>query len=48
MTKEKISRCITIDPNIWELAKDKLPTSRSQFIENQLKLFLDIEDPEHR
>ena len=37
---------ITIDENIWELAKDKLPCSRSEFFENQVKLYLDIDDPE--
>ena len=37
---------ITIDENIWELAKDKLPCSRSEFFENQIKLYLDIDDPE--
>jgi len=45
----KKSRCqVTIDKNIWELAKDKLPVSRSEFFENQLKLFLNIEDDESK
>ena len=37
---------ITVDENIWELAKDQLPCSRSEFFENQLRLYLDIDDPE--
>lgn len=43
--KKKVS--ISIDPNIWELAADKCPGSRSEFIENQLKLYMNYEeDPE--
>lgn len=44
MSKKSVT--ITVDENIWELAKDKLPCSRSEFFENQLRLYLDIEDPE--
>ena len=44
MSKKTVT--ITVDENIWELAKDKLPCSRSEFFENQLKLYLDIDDPE--
>ena len=42
----KKSVTITVDENIWELAKDKLPCSRSEFFENQIRLYLDIDDPE--
>lgn len=42
----KKSVTLTVDENIWELAKDKLPVSRSEFFENQLRLFLNVEDPE--
>ena len=42
----KIRVNLTVDPNLWQLAKDKLPCSRSEFFENQLKLFLGIEDSE--
>ena len=42
----KIRVNLTVDPNLWQLAKDKLPCSRSEFFENQLKLFLGIEDNE--
>ena len=42
----KKSVTITIDEHLWLLAKDKLPCSRSEFFENQLRLFLDIDDPE--
>ena len=42
----KKSVTITVDENIWELARDKLPCSRSEFFENQLRLYLDIDDPE--
>lgn len=45
---KKYTATISIDKNIWELAKDKLPTSRSAFIEHQLKMYLDIEDPEQK
>lgn len=44
MSKKTVT--ITVDENIWELAKDKLPVSRSEFFENQLRLFLNVEDPE--
>lgn len=44
MSKKSVT--ITVDENIWELAKDKLPVSRSEFFENQLRLFLNVEDPE--
>ena len=44
MSKKTVT--ITIDENIWELAKDKLPCSRSEFFENQVRLYLDIDDPE--
>ena len=44
MSKKSVT--ITVDENIWELARDKLPCSRSEFIENQLRLYLDIDDPE--
>ena len=44
MSKKSVT--ITVDENIWELAKDQLPCSRSEFFENQLKLYLDIDDPE--
>ena len=44
MSKKSVT--ITVDENIWELAKDKLPCSRSEFFENQLRLFLNVEDPE--
>lgn len=37
---------ITIDPHLWELAKNKLDISRSQFVENQIKILLDIDDEE--
>ena len=36
MSKKSVT--ITVDENIWELAKDKLPVSRSEFFENQLKM----------
>lgn len=36
----------TIDDNLWELAKNKLPTSRSQFIENQIRLAVEKESDE--
>ena len=39
---------ISVDENLWELAKDKLPCSRSEFFENQIKLYLDIDDPESK
>lgn len=42
--KKKVN--ITIDEDIWELAKTKLPTSRSQFIENQIRLALQNESDE--
>ena len=42
----KKSVTITVEENIWELAKDKLPCSRSEFFENQIRLYLDIDDPE--
>lgn len=45
---DKCNATITIDKNVWALAKDKLPTSRSAFIEHQIKLFLNIEDPEQK
>ena len=44
MSKKTVT--ITVDENIWELAKDQLPVSRSEFFENQLRLFLNVEDPE--
>lgn len=44
MSKKSVT--ITVDENIWELAKDKLPCSRSEFFEKQIRLYLDIEDPE--
>ena len=44
MSKKSVT--ITVDENIWEFARDKLPCSRSEFFENQLRLYLDIEDPE--
>ena len=44
MSKKTVT--ITVDENIWELAKDKLPVSRSEFFENQLRLFLNVDDPE--
>lgn len=46
MSKKSVT--LTVDENIWELAKDKLPVSRSEFFENQLRLFLDVEDPESK
>lgn len=46
MMANKIRVNLTVDPNLWQLAKDKLPCSRSEFFENQLKLFLGIEDNE--
>jgi predicted nuclease with TOPRIM domain len=42
----KTNATITIDPNIWNLAKSKLPCSRSEFIEKQLKMALNVDDPE--
>lgn len=44
MSKKSVT--LTVDENIWELAKDKLPVSRSEFFENQLRLFLNVDDPE--
>lgn len=46
MSKKSVT--LTVDENIWELAKDKLPCSRSEFFENQLRLFLNVEDPESK
>jgi len=46
MMANKIRVNLTVDPNLWQLAKDKLPCSRSEFFENQLKMFLGIEDDE--
>ena len=43
---EKIRSCISIDPLIWEMAGEKLPTNRSKFIENTLRTYLNIEDTE--
>jgi len=43
---EKIRACISIDPLIWEMAGEKLPTNRSKFIENTLRTYLNIEDTE--
>lgn len=34
-SKKKVT--ITIDPIIWEVAKEKLPCGRSEFIEDQLR-----------
>ncbi len=46
MSKKSVT--ITVDENLWAIAKDKLPCSRSEFFETQAKLFLDIEDPEKK
>lgn len=46
MSKKTVT--ITVDENIWELAKDQLPVSRSEFFENQVRLFLDVDDPEKK
>lgn len=46
MSKKSVT--LTVDENIWELAKDNLPCSRSEFFENQLRLFLNVEDPESK
>ena len=42
----KVNATITVDKNVWNLAKSKLSCSRSEFIEKQLKMALDIDDPE--
>lgn len=46
MSKKTVT--ISVDETLWNLAKDKLPTSRSEFFENQVKLYLDVDDPESK
>ena len=47
MSKKK-SVTLTIDETLWELAKDKLPISRSEFLETQLQHYLNVDDPEQK
>ena len=47
MSKKK-SVSLTIDETLWELAKDKLPISRSEFLETQLRRALEVDDPEDK
>ena len=44
MAKKTVA--ITIDPELWEMADEKLPVCRSQFIETQLKKYMGLEDSE--
>lgn len=46
MSSNKKTVAFNCDKDIWDLAKDKLPVSRSQFIENQLKMAIGLEDEE--
>lgn len=46
MSKKSVT--ITMDETIWELAKDKLPISRSEFLETQLRRALEVDDPEDK
>lgn len=46
MAKNKKTVAITIDPELWEMADEKLPVCRSQFIETQLKKYMGLEDSE--
>lgn len=45
MAKKK-SVSITIDPDLWEMAGEKLHAGRSQFIEKQLRLAMGMEESE--
>lgn len=42
----KKQHCISVDDVLWEMAGENLPMSRSEFIEQQLTLYLQIDDPE--
>lgn len=42
----KKQHCISVDDTLWEIAGENLPMSRSEFIEQQLTLYLQIDDPE--
>ena len=43
---EKIRACISIDPVIWSMAGERLPMSRSRFIEEALRNYMNIGDDE--
>ena len=45
---EKVRKCISIEESIWERAGKELPMSRSAFIENQLRRYLNEEDDESK
>ena len=45
---EKVRKCISIEEAIWERAGKELPMSRSAFIENQLRRYLNEEDDESK
>ena len=42
----KKQHSISVDDTLWEMAGENLPMSRSEFIEQQLTLYLQIDDPE--
>lgn len=45
MTKTK-TVAITIDPNTWAMAKEKIPGGRSKFIQKQLEIAIGLEESE--
>ena len=44
----KVRKCISVDEYIWERSGKELPMSRSAFIENQLRSYLNEEDDESK
>lgn len=44
MAKKTVA--IRIDPDLWEMSKEALPVCRSEFIEKQLRKYLELEESE--